>query len=414
MGIFDLWRDPRTGIGDPVITARDIPPYAMKKTSDTEAEIVLYGNIVSRRPVKNYFTGEKDDGNYIVLSEFLADLEKIKDVSSLTVRIHSAGGNAYDAIVIHNKLKELKANVTVIVEGIAMSGGSLIMCAADTVKVNASSIVMIHKCWKMVWDAMNADELRKLAESNDAVDKAQAAIYCKKTGLSEEEILKMMGNETYMTGREAVEKGFADEVIDGEAPDIAASADRHTLFYDGQPVWATPGRLLPDYIPMIRSADADEINNEPETTGNEGGIPMAKTLEELRKDYPNQIAQLENEAKASVAGATPAPAETEDPVRAERERIRAIDEIAPSIRDKSLVEAAKYGENPCSAQELAFRAMQEQAKQAANHLNAADADASASGVNEVGTPEAPADEPDSAETEMAQARADVKKFADIL
>lgn len=42
--------------------------------------------------------------------------------------------------------------------------------------------------------------------------------------------------------------------------------------------------------------------------------------------------------------------------RAERERIKAIDEIAPYILDKQMVEAAKYGPNRCTAQELAYRA----------------------------------------------------------
>lgn len=43
--------------------------------------------------------------------------------------------------------------------------------------------------------------------------------------------------------------------------------------------------------------------------------------------------------------------------RAECERIKAIDEIAPYILDKQMVEEAKYGPNRCSAQELAYRAM---------------------------------------------------------
>lgn len=42
--------------------------------------------------------------------------------------------------------------------------------------------------------------------------------------------------------------------------------------------------------------------------------------------------------------------------QAERERIKAIDEIAPYILDKQMVETAKYGPNRCTAQELACRA----------------------------------------------------------
>ena len=313
MGVINsLFGGVRQGRTQPVITA-PAAPYCMERISDTEAEISLYGDIVQRRPT-DWSTGKPSEGQYIILSEFLKDLKAIEDVSKLTVRIHSAGGNAYDAITIHNRLKELPAEITVIVDGIAMSGGSLIMCAANKVKVNPASLVMIHKCWSFVWDAMNADELRKMAESNDAVDRAQAAIYHAKTGMSEADLLTLMGNETYMTGREAVDKGFADELIDGEAPDIAASADRRTIYYCGQPVWATPGRPLPASIQSPR-------------------VP----------------------APAGPA-APAAPAQEADPAATERARIQAIDEIAPNILDKKLVEDAKYG-HPCSAQELAFRAM---------------------------------------------------------
>lgn len=429
MSIFDH-RSAKIPTAKPVVTGTNTP-YCMERISDTEAEITLYGDIVSRRPY-DWTTGKQSEGNFIILSEFLKDLKSLEDVSKLTVRIHSAGGNAYDAITIHNRLKELSAEVTVIVDGIAMSGGSLIMCAADHVKVNPASLVMIHKCWMFVWDAMNADELRKLADSNDAVDRAQAAIYRAKTGMSEDELLTMMGNETYMTGAEAVEKGFADELIDGDAPDIAASADRRTLFYCGQPVWATPGKPLPAtiQIPVISPASAVEMNNTPATTGNEGGTLMAKTLDELRKEYPEQVAQLEREARASAvaeagapSGVTPAaPAQApavsapapaapaaEDPIAAERARIQAIDKIAPSIRDKQMVEDAKYGEHPCTAEQLAFKAMMAQQAQGAEHLQNTVADFAASGIAQVQTPAAPQQEidPDSPEAAMSQAKADM-------
>lgn len=423
--ISSLFGGGRQGPTQPVITA-PAAPYCMERISDTEAEISLYGDIVQRRPM-DWNTGKPSEGQYIILSEFLKDLKAIEDVSKLTVRIHSAGGNAYDAITIHNRLKELPAEITVIVDGIAMSGGSLIMCAAKNVKVNPASLVMIHKCWSFVWDAMNADELRKMAESNDAVDRAQAAIYHAKTGMSETDLLALMGNETYMTGREAVDKGFADELIDGEAPDIAASADRRTIYYCGQPVWATPGRPLPAsiQIPMFSPATAAEISNTPDNSGNKGGTFMAKTPDELRAEYPELVAQLEREARASaVAGAgipapttaqIPALAQEADPAAAERARIQAIDEISPNILDKKLVEDAKYG-HPCSAQELAFRAMKMQAAQGTAHMKGVTADFQASDIAQVQTPAAPAvdTDPDSPEAIEAQAKADVAAWQKMM
>ena len=432
--ISSLFRGGRQGPTQPVITA-PAAPYCMERISDTEAEISLYGDIVQRRPVDRN-TGKPSEGQYIILSEFLKDLKAIEDVSKLTVRIHSAGGNAYDAITIHNRLKELSAEITVIVDGVAMSGGSLIMCAAKKVKANPASLVMIHKCWSFVWDAMNADELRKMAASNDALDRAQPPIYQAKPGMSQADLLTLMGNETYMTGREAVDKGFADELIDGEAPDIAASADRRTIYYCGQPVWATPGRPLPAgiQIPMFSPATAAEISNTPDNSGNKGGTFMAKTPDELRAEYPELVARLEREARASaVAGAgAPAPAATQppapatpaapaapaqeaDPAAAERARIQAIDEIAPNILDKKLVEDAKYG-HPCSAQELAFRAMKMQAAQGTAHMEGVTADFQASGIAQVQTPAAPDvdTDPDSPEAIEAQAKADVAAWQKMM
>ena len=158
---------------------------------------------------------------------------------------------------------------------------------------------------------------------------------------------------------------------------------------------------------------------------------MAKTPDELRAEYPELVAQLEREARASaVAGAgtavpaaaqppaapaTAAPAQEADPVAAERARIKAIDEIAPNILDKKLVEDAKYG-HPCSAQELAFRAMKMQAAQGTAHMDGVAADFQARGIAQVQTPAAPAGDtdPDSPAEIEAQAKADVAAYQKMM
>ena len=375
--------------------------YTMATLDGDVAEIVMYGEIVQERP-RDWWTDEPLEGNYIVLDEFLEDLKLISDSKSITIRMNSVGGDAYAAIPIHNRLREIKANVTVIVDGVAMSGGSLIMCAADTVRVNASSLIMIHKCWCRIWGGFNADELRKLAASNDAVDKAQAAIYKRKTGMSEEDILAMMAEETYMTGSEAVEKSFADELMDGEAPDIAASADMSTLYVNGRAMrLTTPLSNLPESIPTVKSAKADEINNKmPVKPGSEGGKkPMANTIEELRTEYPELTKQLEAEAKAAAPAVPNTSAE--EAVAAERTRQKEIDEIAAAVNDPELVNEAKYGEKPCSAQELAFCAMQKQSKQGEQHTTNTAADYQASNAAKVGATPTGGEESPNAKVEEA-------------
>lgn len=133
------------------------PCYAMASTDGQTADITMYGDIVEKQPIDRW-TNEPIPGQYIVESEFLNDLAQIEGCSQITIRMDSLGGDAGVSILIHNRLRELAAKGTklvCIVDGVAMSGGSLIMCACDTVRVNPSSLVMIHKCWSFVLGAFS-------------------------------------------------------------------------------------------------------------------------------------------------------------------------------------------------------------------------------------------------------------------
>ena len=375
------------------------PFYAMASTNGTEAEITMYGEIVEQRP-RDWF-GNEVEGQFIIAEEFLEDLKQVEGCNAITIRMNSGGGDAGASIMIHNRLRDLSAKgvkLTCIVDGIAMSGGSLIMCACDTVKVNASSLIMIHKCWSFLFGGYNADEMRQMADANDAYDKAQAAIYVRKTGESETKILHMMADTTYMTGKEAFEKGFADEVLDEEPLQIAASADGRTLYVGQRAMHLAPGMFAPDSIPTVEAGAVPVETNTNQAT-EEGGKTMATTVEELRAESPELVSELEAAVRA-------------DATRAEQERLQGIDNIA-GLFSADMVREAKYGENACTAQELAFRAAQEAAKNGQTFLANLEADAQASGAGEVPAAPAPEDtpieEPKTAEEKLEAARALVKK-----
>lgn len=382
--------------------------YTMATVDGNTAEITMYGEIVESRPM-DWWTGEPIEGQFIVESEFLEDLKAVEGAKTITIRMDSVGGDAGVSILIHNRLRELAAKgktLICIVDGVAMSGGSLIMCACDTVRVNPSSLVMIHKCWRFLFGGYNADELRQIAESNEAWDKAQVAIYTRKSKLSETVIKHMMSDTTYMTGKEAVEKGFADELLDDAEPlDIAASADLSTLYVNGRALRLTnPLNNLPKSIPTVNPDEksSDKTNkNMPAKSGSEGGNkPMAKTVEELRAEYPDLVKQLEAEATKAAAPAADQSA-INTAVEAERKRQQEIDEIAVAINDPELVKEAKYGEKACSAQELAFRAMQKQANQGEQHTTNTKEDYQASNANKVEASPTGSEESPKAEVEAA-------------
>ena len=415
-------------------------PYVMEMADGENAELTMYGEIVESQPV-DWWTGEPIQGSYIIQSEFLEDLKSLAGAKTLTIRMHSVGGDAGVSILIHNRLRELATQgmeLTCIVDGVAMSGGSLIMCACDTVAVNPASLVMIHKCWSSLWGGYNADELKELAAKNEAWDKAQVSIYKRKCGLSDMVISNMMAKTTYMTGTEAVEKGFANKVLEDAAPlDIAASADGRSLFVRGRQFHLTPGMFAPDTIPTVTpeaAAPVEANTNQPAQTGGQnGGNTMAKTLEELRAENPALAEAFMAEARAAVSASgavTPAPAPApavtpapapqsnggDDPAQAERKRIQEIDALA-GLFDAETINAAKYGDHPCTAQEMVYQAAQKASQLGGTFLAALEADTAASGVQDVGAANGAGSDgaggtggPDSPQAVVAQAQADAKAF----
>lgn len=350
------------------------PCYAMASTDGQSADITMYGQIVDTQPT-DWWTGEPIPGQYIIESEFLSDLQQVEHCSEITIRMDSVGGDAGVSILIHNRLRELAAKgtkLTCIVDGVAMSGGSLIMCACDTVKANPSSLVMIHKCWSLIWGNYNADELRKAADANDAWDKSQVSIYKRKTGLSETVLLHMMSDTTYMTGKEAVEKGFANELLDDAEPvEISASADRQTIYAKGHALHLRPGTKLPGNIPMAKAA-------APATaTANTPAAPAAQSNEGGQSTMANNA----NPTTATPAAENPQTA-VDAAVSAERNRLAEIDSVA-SLFDPALVQEAKYGKTACDARELAFRAAKAAAAQGHEFLKNLAADNQASGAQGV-------------------------------
>jgi hypothetical protein len=219
----------------------------------------------------------------------------------------------------------------------------------------------------------------------DASERAVAEIYSAKTGIESDQLRSMMTKETWMTGREAIEKGFADSLKeDEEDPDMSMSSDRKILIVNGVH-HNVEGLHVPGTIPIRNSAKPAKkpvANKKQPTTKpaakTEGG-KNHMTLEELRAQEPDLVNQIEQTARSGAQTEA-----AENAAAAERQRLEAIDSIAASIPDPQLVHDAKYGENPCTAQELCFRVMQQSAAQGQQFLANYAADGANSGAADVG------------------------------
>ncbi|EJW19153.1 Clp protease ClpP [Paenibacillus alvei] len=348
--------------------------YNISAVGDDAAEITMYGEVVATRPV-DWWTGEPIPGNFIVVDEFLADLESIKDKSDITVHINSVGGDLYGGLSIYNRLKGLKGHVTTIVDGLAASAASLIFQAGNTRKVNSGSNVMIHGASSFLYGFYNVQDLMSGKKTLEAHNKAAINAYVESTGRSADEIKSLMEKTTWFAGQEAVDASFADEVIStGDPVVMSMSPDRAYLMVNGVAMSARSLGNIPQGIPVSNTL-ASAATPQVALNKNNGGSKMEiKNVDELRTAYPEFVAQIEASVKA-VAHAEGA--------ASERARIQGIEEIQNAIGNTDLIRDAKFGEQVMTAEQLAFKAMQAQASIGASVLNSLSEDAKTSGANNV-------------------------------
>lgn len=140
------------------------------------------------------------------------------------VNIASNGGDVFAASEIYTLLKSYRGKITVNIQGLAASAASVIAMAGDRVNISPTAQIMIHKAWSQ--SEGNADDLAHEAKILNGIDKSIAAAYQNKTSMGEADIMQLMSNETWLTAQQAVDKGFADEImfIDSKKEQVINSA----------------------------------------------------------------------------------------------------------------------------------------------------------------------------------------------
>lgn len=157
----------------------------------------------------------------ITAKDFARDLKSLGDVTAIDLHINSPGGNVFDGTAIYNLLDHHSATITVYIDGLAASMGSVIAMVGDEIHMPGNALMMIHNPWGGA--VGESDDLRKMADVLDKIKASLMTTYMKRTGKSEDEVSQLMDDETWLTGAEAVEHGFADVLAD--EMDLAASAN---------------------------------------------------------------------------------------------------------------------------------------------------------------------------------------------
>lgn len=169
-----------------------------------------------RASVKGAIVGNSDKWIYDWLGMEATcprDIEKLLDEANgedVVVDINSGGGSLFAGVEIYSLIRRYKGTISTEIMGMAGSAASIIATAAYC-RMYPPAMMMVHNTQGRAAGDYNAmdHESYVLKQANSSICKA----YVEKTGKSEEELLEIMNRESWLTSDEAVEIGFADEII---------------------------------------------------------------------------------------------------------------------------------------------------------------------------------------------------------
>ncbi|MFZ2965789.1 MAG: head maturation protease, ClpP-related [Leuconostoc falkenbergense] len=142
------------------------------------------------------------------IASLLANGDPNEDVE---LNVASGGGDVFAASEIYTMLRQYAGKVVVNIQGLAASAASVISMAGDTVNISPAAQIMIHQA--SIVSQGNKDDLEHQANVLDGIDQSIAATYEAKTGMAQSDLLKLMSDETWLTAQDAVDKGFADNIM---------------------------------------------------------------------------------------------------------------------------------------------------------------------------------------------------------
>jgi len=184
------------------------------------AELLLYG------PISDTTWW----GDEVTPKLFAEDLAAQGHVKKLSVRIFSYGGDPFAALAIRDLLNDHPAELTVRIDGAAASAATLIAPKRAKVVMPSNSAMLIHHPRAVGFISMSSEDMRAYAEHLDAMSEQFVNGYADRSGMAPEEINALMSEDRWMYAPEAVEKGFADELLTER---MVASVDGEQLKIGG-------------------------------------------------------------------------------------------------------------------------------------------------------------------------------------
>lgn len=286
-------------------------------------KIRLSGTVIGDRDVWIYDWLEIP---YISPSSVIKALEEAGG-EDIEIYINSGGGSSWTGSEIYTLIKEYPGHTTVKLPSIAGSAASVFAMAGDKVMISPTAQIMIHR--SATWTDGNKQVHEQSTQMLDSVDEGMINAYVAKTGRSRDEIRSLMEKETFFNAQQAVEWGFADEIMFATEELTPVASVNFGV------------ELPPDVLDKIRTTLFATTKGQGEPPSAHVVPPISKTMEEpksmdineLKANHPGLFEQVKSEVIAS-----------------ERERINQLNALAKAPGAADIVaNAIKEGKTAAEA-----------------------------------------------------------------
>ena len=194
-----------------------IPQVIEKATQGSMIGYDIYSRLLKERIIfVGGYEGEFTTDSANVLIAQLLYLESDDNTKDINLYINSPGGMVTAGLAVYDTMQYIKAPITTICMGMAMSFGAVILAAGSKGKRFAlpQSRIMIHQPMVGGISGQATDiilEAKEMAYTRKVLEQ----IVAKHTGQTVERVTKDMERNYYMSAEEAKAYGIVDEVIPG-------------------------------------------------------------------------------------------------------------------------------------------------------------------------------------------------------
>lgn len=135
----------------------------------------------------------------------------LKNQKPILLFVHTFGGNAYSAYGLVDVIQHCKSPIITVCNGLAASGGSLILAAGTKRYATPQSEIMMHQSWSE-YGTLTHSELQNEAEVSKRLYNKMCDFYQSVSLMSKTQVQKYLAKDSYMSAQTAKELGLIDDI----------------------------------------------------------------------------------------------------------------------------------------------------------------------------------------------------------